>query len=79
MFDIAQAAIGMDGSGPAVIIPKGVDGADYLTFKYLNGVVMTEQPYLEDMPAAQGIKFIGDDGWISSSRIPGLFKIRIST
>lgn len=68
MFDIAQAAIGMDGSGPAEIIPKGVDGADYLTFKYLNGVVMTEQPYLEDMPAAQGIKFIGDDGWIEVAR-----------
>ncbi len=68
MFDIAQAAIGMDGSGPAEIIPKGYDGAEYLTFKYLNGVVMTEQPYLEDMPGAQGIKFIGDDGWIEVAR-----------
>ncbi|QGY46322.1 gfo/Idh/MocA family oxidoreductase [Maribellus comscasis] len=68
MFDIAQAAIGMDGSGPAEIIPKGYNGAEYLTFKYLNGIVMTEQPYLEDMPKAQGIKFIGDKGWIEVAR-----------
>jgi len=68
MFDIAQAAIGMDGSGPSEIIPKGYDGAEYLTFKYQNGVVMTEQPYLEDMPNAQGIKFIGDKGWIEVAR-----------
>jgi len=68
MFDIAQAAIGMDGSGPSEIIPKGYDGAEYLTYKYQTGVVMTEQPYLEDMPGAQGIKFIGDDGWIEVAR-----------
>jgi predicted dehydrogenase len=68
MFDIAQAAIGMDGSGPAEIIPKGYKGQEYLTFKYLNGVVMTEQPYIEDVPGAQGIKFIGTDGWIEVAR-----------
>jgi len=68
MFDIAQAAIGMDGSGPAEIIPKGYNGQDYLTFRYLNGIVMTEQPYLEDMPNAKGIKFIGTDGWIEVGR-----------
>lgn len=68
MFDIAQAAIGMDGSSPTEIIPKGYNGQEYLTFKYLTGVVMTEQPYLEDMPNAQGIKFIGTDGWIEVAR-----------
>ena len=68
MFDIAQAAIGMDGSGPSEIIPKGYNGAEYLTYKYQTGVVMTEQPYLDDMPGAQGIKFIGDDGWIEVAR-----------
>lgn len=68
MFDIAQAAIGMDGSGPSEFIPKGYNGQDYLTFKYLNGIEMTEQPYLEDMPNAQGIKFIGTDGWIEVAR-----------
>ena len=68
MFDIAQAAIGMDGSGPAEIIPKGYKGTQYLTFKYLNGIIMTEQPYLEDMPAAQGLKFMGTKGWIEVAR-----------
>jgi predicted dehydrogenase len=68
MFDISQAAIGMDGSGPAEIIPKGYNGQKYLTFRYLNGIEMTEQPYLDDMPGAQGIKFIGDKGWIEVAR-----------
>lgn len=68
MFDIAQAAIGMDGSGPVEMIPKGYNKTEYMTFKYANGIVMTEQPYLEDNPTAQGIKFIGDDGWIEVGR-----------
>ncbi|MDX1640600.1 MAG: Gfo/Idh/MocA family oxidoreductase [Balneolaceae bacterium] len=68
MFDIAQAAMGMDGSGPYEVIPKGYDGQEYLTFKYLNGVVMTEQPYIEEMPKSQGIKFNGTDGWIEVGR-----------
>lgn len=68
MFDIAQAAIGMDGSGPSEIIPKGYNGQPYLTFKYKTGVVMTEQSYLEDQPDAQGLKFIGTDGWIEVAR-----------
>jgi predicted dehydrogenase len=68
MFDIAQAAIGMDGSGPCEIIPKGYNGQEYMTFKYQTGVVMTEQPYLEDNPSAQGIKFIGTKGWIEVAR-----------
>lgn len=68
MFDIAQAAIGMDGSAPCEIIPKGYNGQPYMTFKYKTGVVMTEQPYLEDNPGAQGIKFIGTKGWIEVAR-----------
>jgi predicted dehydrogenase len=68
MFDIAQAAIGMDGSGPSEIIPKGYKGQEYMTFKYQTGVVMTEQPYLDDNPTAQGIKFIGTKGWIEVAR-----------
>jgi len=68
MFDIAQAAIGMDGSAPYEVIPKGYNGAQYMTFKYQTGVVMTEQPYLEDNPGAQGIKFIGTKGWIEVAR-----------
>ena len=68
MFDIAQAAIGMDGSGPVEIIPKGYNGTEYATMKYANGIVMTEQPYREDNPGAQGIKFIGDKGWLKVAR-----------
>jgi len=68
MFDISQAAIGMDGSGPVEYIPKGYKGAKYLTMKYANGVVMTEQPYLDDNDGAQGIKFIGTKGWIQVAR-----------
>jgi predicted dehydrogenase len=67
-FDITQAAIGMDGSGPCEIIPKGYNGASYLTYKYKTGVVLTEQPFLDDNPTAQGIKFIGTKGWIEVAR-----------
>jgi hypothetical protein len=44
MFDIAQAAIGMDGSGPTEFIPAGYNGSTYAAMKYQNGIVMTEQP-----------------------------------
>ena len=68
MFDIAQAAIGMDGSGPVEYIPKGYNGTPYATMKYTNGIVMTEQPFLDDNESAQGIKFIGTKGWIEVAR-----------
>lgn len=68
MFDIAQAAIGMDGSGPVEFIPKGYNGTEYATMKYANGIVMTEQPYREDNPTAQGIHFTGDKGWLKVAR-----------
>jgi predicted dehydrogenase len=68
MFDIAQAAIGMDGSGPVEFIPKGYQGTPYSTMKYANGIVMTEQPYLEDNEDAKGVKFIGTNGWIEVAR-----------
>lgn len=66
MFDIAQAAIGMDGSGPCEIIPKGYNGASYLTFKYMNGIVMTEQPFCEGK--GNGVRFNGTKGWIKVTR-----------
>jgi predicted dehydrogenase len=67
MFDIAQAAIGMDGSGPCEYIPKGYDGAEYLTMKYINGIVMTEQPYRNNVNS-QGISFNGTKGWLKVAR-----------
>lgn len=68
MFDIAQAAIGMDGSGPCEFIPKGYNGTEYLTMKYMNGIVMTEQPFREDDLEAKGIRFNGSNGWIKVAR-----------
>ncbi len=68
MYDIAQAAIGMDGLGPVEFIPKGYKGAEWATMKYANGIVMTEQPFDENKPNWQGIKFIGDKGWLKVAR-----------
>jgi predicted dehydrogenase len=66
MFDIAQAAIGMDGSGPSEYIPKGFKGAQYLTMKYRNGIVMTEQPYTEN--GGNGLCFNTTKGWLKVTR-----------
>ncbi|MDR1866564.1 MAG: Gfo/Idh/MocA family oxidoreductase [Bacteroidales bacterium] len=66
MFDIAQAAIGMDGSGPSEYIPKGYEGAQYLTMKYANGIVMTEQPFRKE--GGNGICFNGTKGWLRVAR-----------
>ena len=66
MFDIAQAAIGMDGSGPCEFIPKGYGGAQYLTMKYQNGIVMTEQPFRPQ--GDNGICFNGTKGWLRVTR-----------
>lgn len=66
MFDIAQWAIGMDGYGPDEVIPAGYGDNEYMTFKYKNGVVMTEQPF--DEAYTQGVKFFGEKGWIEVSR-----------
>ena len=67
MYDIAQAALGMDGLGPVEFIPKGYNGAEWLTMKYANGIIMQERPYREDNDS-QGIKFIGDKGWLKVAR-----------
>ncbi|HSI78410.1 MAG TPA: Gfo/Idh/MocA family oxidoreductase [Lunatimonas sp.] len=66
MFDIAQWAIGMDRNGPIEIIPAGYQDTNFLTFKYANGVVVTEQPF--DEKESRGCKFFGADGWIEVTR-----------
>jgi predicted dehydrogenase len=60
-FDIAQWALGMDGSGPVEIIPP--DGKDYkvLTYKYANGIPMTRDN-------ANGILFEGTKGKVEVNR-----------
>ncbi len=67
MFDVAQWGLGMDGSAPVEYIPAGYDGHEYLTMKYTNGVVVTEQPY-RDGVTSQGVKFFGTKGWIEVAR-----------
>ncbi len=66
MFDISQAAIGMDGSGPCEFIPKGYNNTPYLTMKYQNGIVMTEQPFRDK--GGNGICFNGTKGWLRVAR-----------
>ena len=67
-FDIAQAAIGMDGSCPVEFIPQGYRGAKYNHMRYANGIIMSEEPYLEDNEGSRGIKFFGTKGWIEVAR-----------
>lgn len=66
MFDIVQWALEMDESGPVEIIPAGFEDTEFLTFKYANGTVVTEEPFNEQQ--TKGVKFWGDNGWIEISR-----------
>ncbi|MFC2124764.1 Gfo/Idh/MocA family protein [Bacteroidota bacterium] len=66
MFDIAQWGLGMDKNGPVEIIPGGYEDTKFLTYKYSNGVIMTEEPF--DDKKTKGVKFVGKDGWIEVSR-----------
>ena len=68
MFDIAQAALGMDGSGPVEFIPAGYEGTKYHTMKYANGIVMSESPFRDDKPDDKGVRFVGDKGWVKVAR-----------
>lgn len=63
MFDIAQWGLGMDRSGPVKVIPGTANNP--LTYQYGNGVEMVVGPFDE---GRQGVKFIGDKGWIKVSR-----------
>ena len=68
MFDIAQWAIGKDYNGPVEVIPPCCSYDDRLTFKYDNGIEMTE----EHLDFGNGVKIYGDEGWIEVGR--GYFK-----
>jgi len=68
MFDIAQAALGMDGSGPVEFIPAGYNGTKYHTMKYANGIVMTESPFRDERPDDKGVRFVGTNGWLKVAR-----------
>ncbi len=64
-FDIAQWGMGMDGWGPAEVIPPDIAEARTLTYKYASGVVMYHG-------GANGVLFTGTDGKIEVNR--GYFK-----
>ena len=65
MFDVAQWALGKDGSGPVEVIPPGYSFYEHLTFKYDNGVVVSEEPFDGTTP---GVQIYGDEGWVKVSR-----------
>ena len=65
MFDIAQWAIGKDGSGPVEIIPPGYSHYEHLTFKYDNGIVLSQEQF---DGGKQGVKIYGENGWIQVCR-----------
>ena len=65
MFDVAQWALGKDGSGPVEVIPPGYSYYDHLTFKYDNGILLSEEPFDGTIP---GVQIYGSDGWVKVSR-----------
>jgi len=66
VFDVAQWALGKDGNGPVEVIPASKSEYDCLTFKYDNGVIMTENAF--DKEGHLGVKIYGENGWISVAR-----------
>lgn len=65
MFDVVQWALGKDRSGPVEIIPPGYSFYEHLTYKYENGVIVSEEPC---ETRGQGVEIYGDEGWIKVSR-----------
>ena len=63
MFDIAQWGLGMDRNGPVKVIPGNAENP--LKYLYENGTEMIVGPFDE---GRQGVKFIGEKGWIKVSR-----------
>ena len=65
MFDFVQWAVGKDRSGPVEVIPPGYSYYEHLTYKYDNGIIVSEEPC---STRGQGVEIYGDDGWIKVSR-----------
>lgn len=65
MFDVVQWAVGKDGSGPVEIIPPGYSYYEHLTYKYDNGIIVSEEPC---ETRGQAVEIYGDEGWIKVSR-----------
>lgn len=68
MFDIAQWALGMDGSAPVNFLPPGEPGQTHgLTMVYENGVRMNHKIW-GGKGDGNGVQFIGTEGRIEVSR-----------
>ncbi|WP_026955850.1 Gfo/Idh/MocA family protein [Algoriphagus vanfongensis] len=63
MIDVAQWGMGMDRQGPVAVIPPAGDKP--LIYRYSNGLELWITPFDE---GRQGVKFIGEKGWIKVSR-----------
>jgi predicted dehydrogenase len=63
MIDIAQWGLSMDRNGPVEVIPGMGDKP--LTYRYATGVEMLITKFDE---GRQGVKFMGEKGWIKVSR-----------
>ena len=64
-FDIAQWGIGMDGSGPVMVIPQKLSKYNATTFVYKNGLEMIQKQH-ED--SGMSVTFEGTEGWCGASR-----------
>ena len=64
MFDIAQWALDMDGSGPVEITPPDGKDNQMLTYRYANGVTM-KHVYSDK---SRAVEFIGTEGRIKVAR-----------
>jgi predicted dehydrogenase len=64
MFDIVQWSLDMDESGPTEIIPPNGKDVQFLTYKYANGITMTQ----ENFGKGHAIRFIGTEGQLDVQR-----------
>ncbi len=60
-FDIAQWGLGADAAGPVEVHPPTRQGYKSLTYRYADGVLIQRG-------VANGIKFVGDEGWVEVNR-----------
>ena len=64
MFDIAQWALNMDGSGPIKIFAPDGKEHPFLTYQYKNGTIMTHEPWEWN----NAVWFMGTEGEIKVAR-----------
>ena len=64
MFDIVQWSLDMDESGPIEITPPNGNDVKFLTYKYGNGITMTQENFGKN----HAIRFIGTEGQLDVQR-----------